>query len=81
MQTTMGYTQVLISLKLQKVDLSGFAGKLLKCKTINCKSEAIEFLSCMLTLEFMSFLQFWTKVVDSENRLSEYLQNSSIGYT
>jgi len=30
MQTTMGYTQVLISLKLQEVDLSGFAKKLLK---------------------------------------------------
>ena len=30
MQTTVGYAQVLISLKLQKVDLSGFAEKLLK---------------------------------------------------
>src|SRR6218665_3318792 len=33
----------------------------------------------MRTPEFMFLLQFWTKVVDSVNRLSEYLQSSSIG--
>ena len=46
-----------------------------KCKTV---SEANGLLSCMLTLEFMFLLQFWTKVLDSVNKLSEYLQNSSI---
>ena len=34
-------------------------------------------LSSMLSLEFMFLLQFWTKVLDSVNKLSEYLQNSS----
>ena len=33
----------------------------------------------MLTLEFIFLLQFWTKVLDSVTKLSEYLQNSSIG--
>lgn len=46
-----------------------------KCKTV---SEANGLLSCMLTLEFMFLLHFWTKVLDSVNKLSEYLQNSSI---
>src|SRR6218665_2316627 len=32
----------------------------------------------MRTPEFMFLLQFWTKVLDSVNRLSEYLQSSSI---
>src|SRR6218665_139542 len=32
----------------------------------------------MRTPEFMFLLQFWTKVLDSVNKLSKYLQNSSI---
>src|SRR6218665_1772762 len=35
-------------------------------------------LSCMRTPELMFLLQFWTKVLDSVNMLSECLQNNSI---
>src|SRR6218665_474046 len=41
-------------------------------------SEANGRLSCMRTSEFMFLLQFWTKVLDSVNRLSKYFQSSSI---
>jgi len=47
-----------------------------KSKTV---SEANGLLSCsMRTPKFMFLLQFWRKVLDSVNKLSEYLQNSSI---
>ena len=46
-----------------------------KCQTV---SEANGRLSCMRTPELMFLLQFWTKVLDSVNKLSECLQNNSI---